>query len=302
MSYFIEFFNFPSSRRCLGCGWLLCDSDCTGLKSKHGHSAEECSFLRNHRVADLIANRDATERKFMYEAILPLRCLLLKTTDPQRWDTLNQMEAHTEIRKNIKTLWSRNQTMIVDRIRNEWQMKEFSEEEIHQVLGYIEVNCFEVGQNGAKARALYPNAFLLAHDCRSNTSHSDEPKTHKMNIMATVTIKQGDPITLSYAYLLQGTLKRREHLQEGKFFWCSCDRCRDPTEYGTNTSALRCPKCQSGDILPIEPLKQEASWQCGSCKYTVTGRSISLLVDRVQEELDSIDPHDIDGLEGFLEK
>lgn len=239
----------------------------------------------------------------MYEAILPLRCLLLKTTDPTRWSELSQMEAHTEIRKNIKTLWSRNQTMLVDRIRSEWQMKDlFTEEEIHQVLGFIEVNCFEVGQNGAKARALYPNAFLLAHDCRSNTNHSDEPKTHKMNIMATVAIEAGKAITLSYAYLLQGTLKRREHLQEGKFFWCSCERCRDPTEYGTYTSALRCPKCQNGMILPIEPLKQDASWQCKGCKYTVTGRSISMLVDRVQEELDSLEAHDIKGLEEFLEK
>lgn len=238
----------------------------------------------------------------MYEAILPLRCLLLKSHDPVRWDTLNEMEAHTKIRKKIKTLWSRNQTMIVDRIRNEWKMKEFSEDEIHEVQGFIEVNCFEGGQNGAKARALYPNAYLLAHDCRCNTSHSDEPKTHKMNIMATVPIKEGEAITLSYSYLLQGTLKRREHLQEGKFFWCSCDRCRDPTEYQTFTSALRCPKCQNGMILPIDPLTQEASWHCRACKYTVTGRSISMLVDRVQEELETIDPHDIDGLEGFLEK
>lgn len=254
-------------------------------------------------MADLIEKKDATERKFMYEAILPLRCLLLKAHDPQRWLLLSQMEAHTEIRKNIKTLWSRNQTMLVDRIRSEWQMKDlFSEEEIHQVLGYIEVNCFEVGQNGAKARALYPNAFLLAHDCRSNTSHSDEPKSHRMHITATVAIEQGQAITLSYAYLLQGTLKRREHLQEGKFFWCSCERCRDPTEYRTFTSALRCPKCQNGMILPIEPLQQDASWQCTPCKYTVTGRSIGMLVDKVQEELDSIDPHDITGLEGFLEK
>lgn len=238
----------------------------------------------------------------MYEAILPLRCLLLKSHDSPRWTQLNEMEAHTEIRKNIKTLWSRNQTQLVDRIRNEWKMKQFSEEEIHRVIGYIEVNCFEVGQNGAKARAMYPNAFLLAHDCRSNTSHCDEPITHKMNIMATVPINKGDAITLSYAYLLQGTLKRRDHLQEGKFFWCSCGRCKDPTEYGTFTSALRCPKCQSGNILPIDPLNQAASWQCNNCKYTVTGRSISLLVDRVQEELESVEIHDIEGLEGFLAK
>lgn len=252
-------------------------------------------------MADLISGKDSSERKQMYEAILPLRCLLLKTHDVPRWSQLNQMEAHTPIRKNIKSLWTRNQTQLVDRIRDEWKMKQFSEEEIHEVIGFIEVNCFEVGQNGAKARALYPNAFLLAHDCRCNTSHCDEPKTHKMNIMATVTINKGDPITLSYAYLLQGTLKRREHLKEGKFFWCQCERCKDPTEYGTFTSALRCPKCQSGCILPLEPLNQDASWQC-ACKYTVTGRSISLLVDRVQEELESIDIHDIEGLEGFLAK
>lgn len=114
------------------------------------------------------------------------------------------------------------------------------------------VNCFEIGQNGSRARALYDEAFLLAHDCSANTSHTDNPTNYEMTIRVTRDVPKGDAITLSYAYTLQvrknrfffssikidilslcilpqGTLKRREHLQEGKFVWCQCKRCSDPT-------------------------------------------------------------------------
>lgn len=100
---------------------------------------------------------------------------------------------------------------------------------------------------------MYDEAFLLAHDCSANTSHTDNPSNYEMTIRVIRDVPKGDAITLSYAYTLQvylscskylevkpfllifsvslqqGTLKRREHLQEGKFFWCQCKRCSDPT-------------------------------------------------------------------------
>lgn len=61
--------------------------------------------------------------------------------------------------------------------------------------------------------------------------------------------------------IIKGTLKRRDHLNESKFFWCSCERCKDPTELGTHASTLLCPKCTNGFILSIEPLNQDADWK-----------------------------------------
>jgi len=118
----------------------------------------------------------------------------------------------------------------------------FSEEEVHNVCGILEVNAFEVGPQGRSVRALYPAAYLMAHDCTPNTSHTDDAQ-QRLSVRASVKISKGEPITLSYAYTLQGTLKRRQHMRDGKFFDCICRRCADKTELGTFCSAfLVCTK------------------------------------------------------------
>lgn len=241
----------------------------------------------------------------MYEVILPLRCLLLKQYDKDNWLRLTAMESHNNIRKAIVSLWQRNQRIIVDQLRNRWGIMEFNEDDIHTVCGLIEVNCFEIGQNESRARALYDQAYLLSHDCVPNTTHTDEPHCYRMTIRAVRPVAKGQSITLSYAYTLQGTLKRRQHLHDGKFFWCQCERCADPSELGTYASAMLCPKCSTqsnGLILAIEPLNEKSAWKCNKCNYMVTGHSMLLLVDKVFTELDAIDGGDADGLENFLIK
>lgn len=88
-------------------------------------------------------------------------------------------------------------------MRTLWGFKEFSEEEIHTMVGVLEVNCFEIGQNGARARALYAEAFLLAHDCSANTSHSDDPENYAITVRVIRDVNADAAITLSYAYTLQ---------------------------------------------------------------------------------------------------
>lgn len=171
------------------------------------------------------------------------------------------MESHNGIRRNIPSLWNRNQELIVNRIRNQWKYTDYTEEEIHTVCGYLEVNSFEVGQNGCRARALFDEAYLICHDCTPNTIHSDDPNNHNLTVKTAVPIKKGDTITLSYSYILQGTLKRREHLHDSKFFMCTCKRCKDPTELSTHASTLLCPKCTNGFIMSTDPLNQDAFWK-----------------------------------------
>uniref|UniRef100_A0A1L8DX66 Putative histone tail methylase n=1 Tax=Nyssomyia neivai TaxID=330878 RepID=A0A1L8DX66_9DIPT len=289
--------------KCLGCGWPMCSTKCPGYREKFGHGGTECSILREKRLADTLEKfQGMSEMKQIYECILPLRCLLLRDSDPKRWAILMDMESHNAVRRKLPILWNRNQDVIVNRIRNSWGLKQFSEDEIHTVCGIIEVNCFEVGHNESRARALYPSAFLLAHDCRPNTTHTDHPVTHELHIRATTPIPKGETITLTYAYTLQGTLKRREHLQEGKFFWCCCQRCTDPTEFGTYSSALSCPKCTKGAIIATEPLNQAADWKCRDCGYSVSAKAMNILVDRIFEELEATDVNSIENLEEFLEK
>jgi hypothetical protein len=113
------------------------------------------------------------------------------------------MESHNKLRRNIPSLWNRNQELVVNRIRDQWGYKQFTEDEIHTVCGILEVNSFEVGTSGCRARALFPEAYLICHDCQPNTTHNDDLYTHKLHLRSTVPLKKGDTITLSYSYTLQ---------------------------------------------------------------------------------------------------
>lgn len=171
-----------------------------------------------------------------------------------------------------------------------------------------QVNAFEVGEG---LRALYDVAFLLSHDCTPNTSHSDDER-RVLSLRASVAIPRGRPITLSYAYTIQvrpgpalrprlvtsrlrlnrlfrclpqGTLKRREHLKESKFFDCCCPRCSDPTELGTLCSALMCPRCGRPAVLPSDPLQAEAPWRCtaqgaSACPFEMPANQVKEMLDK----------------------
>jgi len=55
------------------------------------------------------------------------------------------MEHHNELRKTVPGLWNRNSNNVVKLLLDWYKMKdEFDEETIHSVLGYIDVNCFEI--------------------------------------------------------------------------------------------------------------------------------------------------------------
>jgi hypothetical protein len=142
----------------------------------------------------------------MYEAILILRCLLLKQVNHEKWTQLNEMESHNKLRRSMPSLWNRNQELIVDRIRHQWGYNQYTEDEIHTVCGILEVNSFEVGSNGSRARALFPEAYLICHDCQPNTTHTDDLLTHKLHLRTTIPMKKGTTITLSYSYTLQVSL------------------------------------------------------------------------------------------------
>jgi len=91
------------------------------------------------------------------------------------------------------------------------------------------------------------------------------------------------------ALCFQGTLKRRDHLKESKFFDCTCVRCSDPTELGTYAGALKCPQCSTGVVLSTAPLDRDADWHCNNtvCTgYTVSARSVRHLIDKWDQKTD----------------
>lgn len=287
--------------RCEGCGWPQCGLGCQGRGTEYGHSDAECRVYQSVRPKLLTA--DASALTPLYLAVVPLRCLLLQS-DPDRWRTLLTMEAHNDIRRKLPAIWRNNQENVVDRIRKEWGMTQYEEDIIHTICGILEVNAFEVGQDGLSIRALYPRAFYMAHDCVPNTGHTDD-QHFQLRVRATTRIHKGASIYLSYAYTLQGTLKRRDHIKESKFFDCACSRCCDATELGTYAGALKCPQCTTGVVLSTRPLDRDASWRCDNdaCTgYTIPASSVRRLMDKIGDEVEALNESSIPALEAFLRR
>lgn len=295
--------------RCKSCQWPLCSDQCKSLWTHYGHTKRECKLLQECKSGDFLDYTDFDKLRVNFYCIVPLRCFLLQETDPLGYKKLMAMENHDNIRRNIPEVWNLNQT-IVDRVVKDWKL-EYTEEQVHSMCGVLEVNAFEIGQQGINIRGLYPSAFLMSHNCVPNTSHCDEEQDYKLSVRASTTIRTNQAITLSYAYTLQSTLKRREHLLENKFFACTCQRCADKTELGTYVGALRCPKCKDGLVLSEDPLNPEAVWSCSNkaaknkaaCPgYTLAAKAMELLTNRISSELDEIDSNNISAMESLLEK
>jgi hypothetical protein len=133
-------------------------------------------------------------------------------------------------------------------------------------------------------------------------------------------VPKGSQLFATYAYTLAGTLERQQHLLEGKFFQCHCERCCDPTELGTNFSTLKCQSCHSGDVISSDPLSNflsgkyfcitmktfhisidpTASWKCNKCPFEDAAENVKRLLKSLQDEIDSTSS--VESLENLLEK
>ena len=54
-------------------------------------------------------------------------------------------------------------------------------------------------------------------------------------------------------------------------------RCQDPTELGSFMSALKCPDCESGYLLPIDSMDPESQWICSKCEHQQSSESVKKL-------------------------
>lgn len=115
--------------RCENCRWPLCERTCTGLYRNKCHTKPECEILSKIPF-DSHLRDDKTN---VYNFIVPLRCLLLKTTT--EWRILIGMESHNLIRKQITNIWQLNEQTVVRKLR-----QYFDADEIHTICGILEVN------------------------------------------------------------------------------------------------------------------------------------------------------------------
>ena len=96
---------------------------------------------------------------------------------------------------------------------------------------------------------------LLSSSMSINLLDSD----YTCKVRAATRIPKGCEITTTYTLTLNGTMYRRKHLLDSKYFLCTCRRCSDPTELGTNFSTLLCQQCKKGHVTVVDSLKDDVS-------------------------------------------
>lgn len=289
---------------CPRCQWPLCSEVC-GQMENGAHQKYECELLANqeaHPTKEELEQEDCR----LYDCIAPLRIVLDNHRNPERSRLWLGLEDHRLYRQKIG-IWHVDRKTVVEPVLNKWQLGEnMNEEELQRACGILEVNAFEVCDDDKtiSARSVYSHACLMAHNCVPNTACSVNPANQRMTVRAAVDIPAGQMITTSYTFTLDGTLRRRSHLKETKFFDCCCPRCCDPTELGSHLSSLACPRCSGRNYtVPEDPLNPASFWKCQGekCGNRIGSDQVNQLLACLQRKADELNYDDIQGLEIFIE-
>ncbi|CAG9767247.1 unnamed protein product [Ceutorhynchus assimilis] len=276
--------NKEKFQPCSKCGWPVCSQIC----EKSPSHIPECQYTVSRGTKVTISTFNAAHPS--YQCITVLRCLYQKQFLSDVWKKIDLLQSRCQERKATSKIYEKERVSIAQFILSFFKLKNiFSEEEILRLCGIVSVNGHEVPLTTPPHVALYETTSIFEHSCSANcnktfTNHGS------VLIKAGTHIKKGDRLSLCYTNPLWGTANRRHNLYQSKFFWCSCPRCSDPTEYGTYFSALRCQKNEcSGYILPDTFLNQTingklSDWICNKCTSSTSSHHVQEVLDRISQD------------------
>jgi len=115
-------------------------------------------------------------------------------------------------------------------------------------------------------------------------------------------IKAGEELTISYCKLFSGRLERKNYCEENWFFTCTCSRCKDRTDLGTNFDTHLCRTC-GGSVLPLD-LENNCPWRCENCSQITEASHILEIEAKLRKQLNQIEESDftISCYEEFLKE
>ncbi|GBP68563.1 SET domain-containing protein SmydA-8, isoform A, partial [Eumeta japonica] len=121
-------------RLCSRCSWPCCGPECEA-SPQH---APECAVFSQARVR-FQPVRDWTAGTPQLDCITPLRLLIAKEQDPDRWTReLEEMETHTEERRRRPT-WDADQTNVAGFLVDHCKLAgRFDKELVQKVCGILE--------------------------------------------------------------------------------------------------------------------------------------------------------------------
>lgn len=289
-------------RNCDGCGYPLCSVHCQVADAHF----DECQIMMKNKFRAEI-DPEALNRTH-YAPIVPLRILLLKEKNPEKYKKIMEMVSHLNVR--VKTpLYVAYKKNVAEFLRQRLGFSTCTDEEILNIAALLDTNAFEVRLRDRKLRALYAISAMMAHECVPNTRHTFHGSDGNIAVSATTDIPEGTSLTVTYTQSFWGTLSRREHLRLTKCFDCTCKRCSDPTELGTYLGAFRCSRCATREnyangpkMIAKNPLDDKSEWHCTECGHKVPGKLVKVGNQNLKEEVSRLDKSTPNALEGFLKK
>jgi len=297
----------PPLLPCTKCGLPVCSPSC---QESPAHR-EECKLLSSNRVKVEVGNCEVSNP--LYSFILPYRLLRLRVRDPGAWARVASLVDHIQERANTVE-WEVETKEVVSFLRRRCFLgKEYSEEDIHRAIGICAINSvtleprrlFQGPAKGVSGRAIFPTFALVNHSCTSNARFTVEagPGGGTVRMEAKTEIKEGEEITVQYYSSVLGTHKRRRRLKAEWYFWCMCERCKDPTELQTNVAGVTCELCEEGVMLPRDPLDQYSEWLCNKCDFSLEVPDLERKIDQMEEELNDLSAKkDLKRLEFFIKE
>ncbi|KAK9883483.1 hypothetical protein WA026_001657 [Henosepilachna vigintioctopunctata] len=276
---------------------------CSEMCQKNPSHLPECRYTVQR--GDKVSIRNFGIIHPFYQSVTVLRCLYQKQYLPDVWKKLDKLESHCEDRKDTPKFKS-ERVQVAQFIRKFFKLDQvFTEDDIMRVCGIILVNSHEVPLAEPPFVAIYEMCSMFEHRCKANCSKSFT-KDGGILLVAGEDIQKGDHLSICYTDPLWGTLNRRQHLYETKFFWCTCSRCSDVTEFGTYFSALKCQEenCD-GNILPKTFLQRmdntkDSNWHCNKCGKNISYFSVHDLLEKLGSDLAELPKNDANNIKQFL--
>ncbi|XP_014224254.1 protein msta-like [Trichogramma pretiosum] len=292
----------------------LCETSSESL-----HTSWECDFFREK--AELIGGNVAE----LLSVLLHVRLCLLRDHQPELWRQIMAMESHLDERRG-SPVWQERELGVVSILRKYGlESSSADPDELQRLCGVVDVNCFELRAPSSRPyhqqressqddncllRGLYATASIMSHECRGTACLAAD-ESFSMTVYTAVPLARGQVVSFNYTSSLAGTLERREHLREGKYFRCDCRVCLDPLEAGSYASCLVCPRCRRDWVAMREdtlkndeedPYGRGLGWQCRGCERRYAGCLIESSIVLAKRWISEVDTGSVRAMEHLLDK
>ncbi|EDW74550.1 uncharacterized protein Dwil_GK21977 [Drosophila willistoni] len=268
--------------KCLQESYVMCRSckmfplcmDC------QGHDDFECQFFASGGPGGYIC-KDLLVKNYGVCALMKFLLLLEDPSTRKDCERLLETPINLDDYRDGDGMWQEHEELAVrplmasGLLMSLTQAQSLTADDLHAYCIRIDSYSFEVtARDGDTLKGVFV-CGSLPHHCVPNTVVALDEEFN-LKLYAAVDLKSGEVIYNSYTNPLMGTSQRQHQLRLTRRLECSCSRCLDPTECGTNMSSVKCRECPDGYALC--ELSSGGDWRCSKCSAILPAADVHELL------------------------